>query len=97
MLVLVLIAGVAFLPLRATVANEGVVATGAVVGGEAEEDFHLEASDPAGLGVSKGIGAVMVGVTVDSNSLMRRCAVARSVLKVWFSLRRASSWARRWP
>lgn len=80
MLFLVVVAGVALLPLRATVANEGVVATGAVVGGEAE-DFHLEASDPAGLGVSKGVEAVVVGVTVDSNSLMRRCAVARSVLK----------------
>lgn len=82
MLVLVVVVGVAFLPLRATVANEGVVVAGAMVRGEAGEDFHLEASDPAGLGVSKGVGAVMVGVTDDSNSLMRRCAVARSVLKV---------------
>jgi hypothetical protein len=81
-LVLVVVAGVVFLPLRTTVANEGVVAAAVVVRGEAEEDFYLEASDPAGLGESKGVGAVMVGVTVDSNSLMRRCAVARSVLKV---------------
>ena len=70
MVVLILDGCVLRIPLRAAEANEEVV--GAGVGTGVGGDFHLEASDPAGLFVAAVLGAAGSVVLRFSSSLIRR-------------------------